>query len=88
MKKSRIEDTLRSVVPQVVSHMQDFGVDRITSLWDGIGEREPAFMFSFLGLGVSALMIGCEDIGRAVFEELTETLSGFWLRFIEEMRPR
>lgn len=61
----------------VVLHMQDFGVDTITSLWDGIGEREPAFMFSFLGLGVSALMRGCDDMGRAVFEELAEMLSAF-----------
>jgi hypothetical protein len=64
------------------------GVERLTSLRDGIGEIDPALIFSFRGLGVSDLFSLFEEAGSTVFEDPVERLSAKGPRVAETNLPR
>jgi hypothetical protein len=68
--------------------MDDFGEERSTSFRDAIGERDPALMFSFFGLGVCGLFGTRVEIGRVVFAEPAERLSVEQLLVTAARRPR
>lgn len=68
--------------------MDDLGEERSTSFRDAIGERDPALIFSFFGLGVCGLVGTRIEIGRAVFAEPAERSSVEQLLVTAARRPR